>query len=73
MDYSLYDNDGDGYVDYLFLVHVGSGQEYSKDPNDIWSQVVELSGANVVETNDFVPGSDTEKIKINTFIVVPEY
>ncbi len=47
VNFALYDNDGpdgipnsgddDGYVDALFFVHPGPGQEQSGDPNDIWS------------------------------------
>lgn len=37
VDFSQYDNDGDGYVDALFVVHAGPGAEYTGDPNDIWS------------------------------------
>lgn len=46
-DFSLYDNDGpdgipdsgddDGYVDALFFLHAGPGQEMTGDTNDIWS------------------------------------
>jgi M6 family metalloprotease-like protein len=47
VDFSQYDNDGpdgvphsgddDGYVDALFFVHAGPGQEQTGDPADIWS------------------------------------
>ena len=37
VDFREYDNDGDGYVDILLVIHSGSGAEYTKDPNDIWS------------------------------------
>ncbi len=37
VDFSLYDNDGDGYVDALFVVHAGPGAEQTGSPNDIWS------------------------------------
>ncbi len=37
IDFSQYDNDGDGYVDGLFIVHAGSGADYTGDNNDIWS------------------------------------
>ena len=37
VDFSNYDNDGDGDVDALFIVHTGPGAEYTGSNNDIWS------------------------------------
>ncbi len=37
VDYSKYDNDGDGYVDALFIVHSGPGAEFTGSSDDIWS------------------------------------
>ena len=37
VDFSDYDNDGDGYVDALIVVHAGPGAEYTGSPDDIWS------------------------------------
>lgn len=37
VDFSVYDNDGNGYVDGLVLVHPGRGAEYSGSTADIWS------------------------------------
>ncbi len=37
VDFSQYDNDGDGYVDVLVIIHAGTGAEYSGSNNDIWS------------------------------------
>lgn len=37
VDFSDYDNDGDGYVDALIVVHAGPGAEYTGNPDDIWS------------------------------------
>jgi immune inhibitor A len=37
VDFSQYDNDNDGYVDALFVIHAGPGAEHTGDPNDIWS------------------------------------
>ena len=37
VDFSQYDNDGDGYVDALFIVHAGPGAEYTGSNSDIWS------------------------------------
>ncbi len=37
VNFSQYDNDGDGTVDALFVIHSGRGAEYSGSDNDIWS------------------------------------
>ncbi|RKX28927.1 MAG: hypothetical protein DRP47_03030 [Candidatus Zixiibacteriota bacterium] len=37
IDFSNYDNDGDGYVDLLIIVHTGPGAEYTGHNSDIWS------------------------------------
>lgn len=37
VDFSQYDNDGNGYVDVVMISHAGPGAEYTGNPNDIWS------------------------------------
>jgi immune inhibitor A len=38
VDFSKYDNDGDGYVDALFIIHAGPGAEVTGNKTkDIWS------------------------------------
>lgn len=37
MDFSQYDNDGNGEVDVVMLIHSGQGQEASGEGDDIWS------------------------------------
>ncbi len=37
VNFSQYDNDDDGYVDALFVVHAGPGAEFTGNDNDIWS------------------------------------
>ena len=37
VDFSVYDNDGDNYVDVLLVIHAGSGAERTGNANDIWS------------------------------------
>ena len=45
IDFSQYDNDGDGYVDALIVVHQGMGTESTNDMSDIWSHQWYLSAA----------------------------
>jgi parallel beta-helix repeat protein/predicted outer membrane repeat protein len=42
VNYADYDNDGDGYVDALFIIHAGPGYERTGNPNDIWSHKWEM-------------------------------
>lgn len=37
VDFSQYDNDGDGYVDAVVIVHTGPGAEFTGADTDIWS------------------------------------
>ena len=37
VDFSLYDNDGNGFVDAFIVVHAGEGAEETGDSGDIWS------------------------------------
>nr|MBN2277683.1 M6 family metalloprotease domain-containing protein [candidate division Zixibacteria bacterium] len=37
VDFSQYDNDDDGEVDALILIHTGPGAEYTHQNSDIWS------------------------------------
>lgn len=37
VDFSQYDQNNDGWVDYLMIVHAGDDQATSGVPNDIWS------------------------------------
>lgn len=37
VDFSKYDNDGDGWVDGLIIIHQGPGAEFTGSADDIWS------------------------------------
>ncbi len=37
VDFSLYDNDGNGRVDIVLITHAGPGAEYTGNSSDIWS------------------------------------
>ncbi len=63
VDFSLYDNDGDGAVDGLFIVHSGRGAEEGSQTQYIWSHTGGLS----------TPYSRTYDGKtINMYIIMPE-
>lgn len=42
IDFSQFDNDGDGVVDGIAIIHQGNGQEASADEKDIWSHAWSL-------------------------------
>ena len=44
INFSLYDNDGDNFVDAFVVVHAGTGAETNNNPGDIWSHKWVLSG-----------------------------
>ena len=54
VDYSQFDNDGDGDVDGVAIIHQGAGQEASGSTNDIWSHSWNLSSAGYTIVNDGV-------------------
>jgi M6 family metalloprotease-like protein len=74
VDFSLSDNDGDGYVDVFTCVHAGFGYEESGDGTDIWSHKWDFTSAGIgaYTTNDAWPGHSGQYIKINTYTIDPE-
>lgn len=62
VNFSLYDNDGDGYVDALFIIHSGPGAEFTGSNDDIWSH------AWVTNTIQLLDG-----VKIWKYSMEPEY
>ena len=62
VDFSQYDNDGDGYVDALFIIHAGPGAEFTGSNNDIWSH----SWVTSYEMN-------VDGVKVRRYSAEPEY
>lgn len=66
VDFSDYDNDGDGYVDALIVVHAGEGAENTGDPDDIWSHSWGVSW--------FWSSSNLrDEVRIGSYTMQPEY
>ena len=65
IDYSLYDNDGDGEVDGVVIVHQGDGREISTDNNDIHAHKWSLTEAGLTP-----PTLDGKTI--DNYIIIPE-
>lgn len=76
VDWTRYDLDGDGFVDMVWIVHAGIGAELSTSTRNLWSITSRAStgwgNAATIETDDFVPGSFLQKIRIDRFTVLPE-
>ena len=74
-----YDQNNDGYVDVLWVVHAGRGgeEEQGTTYNWIWSHSWQLtywrSGTGkIFTTNDPWPGHAGQYMKINKYIIMPE-
>lgn len=67
VNFSLFDNDGDGVVECVFVVHYGLGGEYtgSADANDIWSHRWSLSAAGL---GSYTTG---DGVIVNDYIIQP--
>lgn len=61
VDFSKYDNDGNGFVDAFVVVHAGKGSEETGDNNDLWSHKWLL-------TKSF----KTDNTKVYSYLTVPE-
>lgn len=60
IDYSEFDNDGDGILDGLAVIHQGTGAEASGSSYDIWSHSSSLSGVSY------------DGIHVNRYTIQPE-
>lgn len=67
INFSLYDEDKDGYVDNIFIVHSGRGAEETGSNKDIWSHKWQLS------TPDGPGAYDTQEgVKVDAYTTEPE-
>ncbi len=76
VDFSRFDLDADGYVDMLWLVHAGPGGETTTSRRDLWSitsrATAGWNNASPFDCDDLVPGSLTQRMRIDRFTVLPE-
>ena len=61
IDFSEYDNDGDGYVDALLITHAGPGAEYTGQRTDIWSHKWSIAPRN------------RDGVSIYNYAIMPEF
>jgi M6 family metalloprotease-like protein len=62
VDFSQYDNDGDGYIEPIMLIHAGRGAEFTGSVNDIWSHSWNLRTARNYDGK-----------RISDYVIMPEY
>lgn len=60
LDLSEFDNDGDGILDGLAVIHQGAGQEYTGGANDIWSH------------SSIIYGMSFDGIQVRRYTIEPE-
>ncbi len=63
IDYSQFDNNANGKIDHLIIIHAGDDRASSGDPNDIWSHRSWTSGS-------FGPAGDGKSF--NSYVLVAE-
>lgn len=67
IDFSMFDNNKDRYVDGIMILHQGFGQESSLDQNDIWSHSYQLQYYRIPE------GDRTfDNVIVNAYTIEPE-
>ena len=71
VDFSDYDNDGNGYVDTVIIIHAGPGEEFGADDNTIWSHNWTLSSA--ASSGDGPGAILHDGVTINNYTIQPEY
>ncbi len=67
VNFANYDNDGDGQVDTLLVIHAGTGAEWSLNANHIWSHASSISGMGGI------PYYSTDGVSVDNYVTVPEY
>ncbi len=75
VDFSPYDQDHDGYVDMLWVIHSGIGGEATVDKDNLYSVTSSMdqwNNGNVFVTNDTIPNGGGLKMRINRFSILPE-
>lgn len=66
VNFANYDNDGDGAIDSLLVIHAGTGGEWSKNPNHIQSH------ASYISRMGGTPPT-LDGVLVDRYVTVPEY
>jgi len=70
-DFSKYDNNNDGNVDTIIVIHAGSGEEFSNNSNEIWSHSWELNSGK--SSGDGKGAIFLDGVWINRYTIQSEY
>ena len=62
VNFTPYDNDGNGFVDAFIVIHAGTGAETNSNPNDIWSHKWTIEGG----------AQSVDQTKVFAYLTVPE-
>lgn len=62
VNFTPYDNDGNGFVDAFIVVHAGTGAETNSNPGDIWSHKWTIAGG----------AKAVDSTKVFGYLTVPE-
>lgn len=71
IDYSQYDNNEDGVVDGVIVIHQGGAEEATGNPDDIWSHRWSLSGAEYYGAS-VEPYRSPDGVTVNSYSINPE-
>ena len=66
IDWSKYDNDGDGVVDFTMIIHSGGGHEVTGDPCNTHSHQISVSSLANIATKPLGISAETLKVGIPT-------
>ncbi len=62
VNFTPYDNDGNGFVDAFIVIHAGTGAETNSSPGDIWSHKWTIEGG----------AQSVDSTKVFAYLTVPE-
>ncbi|HPJ33827.1 MAG TPA: M6 family metalloprotease domain-containing protein [Spirochaetota bacterium] len=71
VDFSIYDNDNNGTVDAVVVIHYGQGEEVTGTSEQIWSHQWDLASANYYSDGD--GPVITDGVAFNVYTMQPEY
>ncbi|MFH1947221.1 MAG: M6 family metalloprotease domain-containing protein [Candidatus Magasanikbacteria bacterium] len=71
IDFSQYDNDGNGVVDHIMIIHAGQGQESSGVSDDIWSHKWYIDACSDPGGN--ICGEQVDGVEVEKYTMMAEY
>ena len=71
-NFAPYDQDDDGYVDVVAIIHQGTGEEEGSSSTDIWSHQWDLFSADLYGYSDGGAYTTNSNVIVNKYIIMPE-